>query len=135
MHKEAQQAAGGPTSLGATSEEGPHPQLSSGSNPSVLVYKTKSAGDGLKTAHTDSGANNESRADDISLKVKLEDLLDILKDTRSSFFTPDSPITLKIYREDRSDELESLKLLQRHLFKSLEDLEVSSLQCMQRYRN
>ncbi|GJY41087.1 retrovirus-related pol polyprotein from transposon TNT 1-94 [Tanacetum coccineum] len=28
MHKEAQQAAGGPTSLGATSEEGAHPQLS-----------------------------------------------------------------------------------------------------------
>nr|GEV38077.1 hypothetical protein [Tanacetum cinerariifolium] len=31
MHKEAQQAAGGPTSLGATSEEGAHPQLSSNS--------------------------------------------------------------------------------------------------------
>ncbi|GJT41096.1 hypothetical protein Tco_0940961 [Tanacetum coccineum] len=29
MHKKAQQAAGGPTSLGATSEEGAHPQLSS----------------------------------------------------------------------------------------------------------
>ncbi|GKB28359.1 hypothetical protein Tco_0867760 [Tanacetum coccineum] len=27
MHKEAQQAAGGPTSLGATSEKGAHPQL------------------------------------------------------------------------------------------------------------
>nr|GEV89617.1 hypothetical protein [Tanacetum cinerariifolium] len=31
MHKEAQQAAGGPTSLGATSKEGAHPQLSSNS--------------------------------------------------------------------------------------------------------
>ncbi|GKA35682.1 hypothetical protein Tco_0722173 [Tanacetum coccineum] len=30
MHKEAQQAGSGPTSLGATSEEGSHPQLSSG---------------------------------------------------------------------------------------------------------
>ncbi|GJZ44230.1 hypothetical protein Tco_0591485 [Tanacetum coccineum] len=30
MHKEDQQAAGGPTSLGVTSEEGAHPQLSSG---------------------------------------------------------------------------------------------------------
>nr|GEZ86543.1 hypothetical protein [Tanacetum cinerariifolium] len=29
MHKEAQQAAGGPTSLGATSKEGAHLQLSS----------------------------------------------------------------------------------------------------------
>ncbi|GKC15232.1 hypothetical protein Tco_1012014 [Tanacetum coccineum] len=91
MHKEAQQAAGGPTFLGATNEEGAHPQLSSGSNPSVLVDKTKSAGDGLKTAHTDSGSNEESRVDDISLKVKLEDLSDILKDTRSAFFTLDSP--------------------------------------------
>nr|GEV58237.1 hypothetical protein [Tanacetum cinerariifolium] len=31
MHKEAHQVAGGPTSLGATSEEGAHPQLSSDS--------------------------------------------------------------------------------------------------------
>ncbi|GKC41907.1 hypothetical protein Tco_1059629, partial [Tanacetum coccineum] len=30
--------------------------------------------------------------------------------------------------------LESLKLLQRQLFRSLEDWEVSSLQCMQRYK-
>nr|GEY03932.1 uncharacterized mitochondrial protein AtMg00810-like [Tanacetum cinerariifolium] len=126
MHKEAQQAAGGPTSLGATREEVAHPQLSSrmstfiiikpvysasfictlslhkgtknysfdhifvGSNLSVLVDKTKSAIDGLKTAHIDSGANKESRADDISLKVKLEDLSDILKDTRFAFFIPDS---------------------------------------------
>nr|GEU37011.1 retrovirus-related Pol polyprotein from transposon TNT 1-94 [Tanacetum cinerariifolium] len=83
MHKEAQQAAGGPTSLGDTSKDGAHPQLSSD--------KTKSAGDGLKTAHTTSSENEESGADDISQKVKLEDLADILKDTRSTFFTPDSP--------------------------------------------
>nr|GFC79705.1 hypothetical protein [Tanacetum cinerariifolium] len=31
MHKEAHQAVGGPTSLGATSEYGAHPQLSSDS--------------------------------------------------------------------------------------------------------
>ncbi|GKB02388.1 retrovirus-related pol polyprotein from transposon TNT 1-94 [Tanacetum coccineum] len=108
MHKEAQQAAGGPTSLGATSEEGAHPQLSSGSNLSVLVDKTKSAGDGLKTAHTDSGANEESRADDISLKVKLEDLSDILKDTRSAFFTPDSPPDEPIIVSDESEEEEEV---------------------------
>nr|GFA55134.1 hypothetical protein [Tanacetum cinerariifolium] len=54
MHKGAHQAAGGPTSLGATSIEGAYPQLNSGSNPSVLVDETKSAGDGLKTTHTDS---------------------------------------------------------------------------------
>ncbi|GKE83379.1 hypothetical protein Tco_1557121, partial [Tanacetum coccineum] len=35
MHKEAQQAAGGPTSLEATSEEGAHPQLISGHDASA----------------------------------------------------------------------------------------------------
>nr|GEU70358.1 hypothetical protein [Tanacetum cinerariifolium] len=35
MHKEVQQAAGGPTSLGDTSEEGAHSQLSSGHDASV----------------------------------------------------------------------------------------------------
>nr|GEU81609.1 retrovirus-related Pol polyprotein from transposon TNT 1-94 [Tanacetum cinerariifolium] len=48
MHKEAQQASGGLTHLWATSEEGAHLRLSSGSTPSVLIDKTKSAEDGLK---------------------------------------------------------------------------------------
>ncbi|GJS35594.1 hypothetical protein Tco_0533976 [Tanacetum coccineum] len=84
-----------------------------GSNPSVLVDKTKSAGDGLKTTHTDSGANEESRADDISLNVKIEDLSDLLKDTRSVFFTPDSPPNEPIIISDESEEEEEvlIKLL------------------------
>ncbi|GJV33878.1 hypothetical protein Tco_1394278 [Tanacetum coccineum] len=77
------------------------------SNPSVLVDKTKFARDGLKTAHTDSGANEESRADDISLKVKLEDLSEILKDTRSAFFTPnslpDEPIIVSYENEEEEE--------------------------------
>ncbi|GJV14639.1 hypothetical protein Tco_1359962 [Tanacetum coccineum] len=101
MHKEAQQAAGGPTSLGATGEEGDHPQLSSD--------KTKSARDGLKTAHTDSGTNEESRADDISKKIKLEDLSKFLKDTRSAFYTPDSPQDDPIIVTDVSEEDEADK--------------------------
>ncbi|GJR16320.1 hypothetical protein Tco_0798972 [Tanacetum coccineum] len=52
-----------------------------GLNPSVLVDQTKSDGDRLETAHTNSGTNEESRADDISKKIKLEDLSDLLKDT------------------------------------------------------
>ncbi|GJX89632.1 retrovirus-related pol polyprotein from transposon TNT 1-94 [Tanacetum coccineum] len=107
MYKEAQQAAGGLISLGETGEDGAHPQLSSGSNPSVLVDKTKSAGDGLKTAHTTSGANEESRADDISRKVKLEDLSEFLKDTRSAFFTPNSPTDEPIIVSDVSEEEEN----------------------------
>ncbi|GJT13290.1 hypothetical protein Tco_0860332 [Tanacetum coccineum] len=107
MHKEAQQAAGGPTSLGDTSKDGAHPQLSSGSNPSVLVDKTKYAGDGLKTTHTALSTNEEPGADDISRKVNLEDLSDILKDTRSAFFTPDSPTDEPIIVLDESEEEEN----------------------------
>ncbi|GKC36952.1 hypothetical protein Tco_1049336 [Tanacetum coccineum] len=86
MHKEAQQAAGGPTSLGATSKEGAHPQLSS-----------------------------ESKADDISKKIKLEDLSEFLKDTRSAFFTPDSPqedthdTSHDVPKDTSKDELEQQK--------------------------
>ncbi|GJX14877.1 hypothetical protein Tco_0206635 [Tanacetum coccineum] len=109
MHKEAQQAAGGPISLGATSEEGAYLQLSSGSNPSVLIDKTKSAGDGLKTTYTDSGTNKESRADDISKKIKLEDLSEFLKDTRSAFFTPDSPQDDPIIVTDEGEKEEADK--------------------------
>ncbi|GJX42285.1 hypothetical protein Tco_0257275 [Tanacetum coccineum] len=108
MHQEAHQVAGGSTSLGSTSKEGAHPQLSSGYNPSVLVDKTKSVRDGLKTTHTDSGANEESRADDISLNVKIEDLSDLLKDTRSVFFTPDSPPNEPIIISDESEEEEEV---------------------------
>nr|GEW45981.1 hypothetical protein [Tanacetum cinerariifolium] len=56
------QAAGGPTSLGDTSKDGAHPQLSSGHDASI----------------------------DFTAKADPEDLADILKDTRSTFFTPDS---------------------------------------------
>ncbi|GJY28114.1 hypothetical protein Tco_0403881 [Tanacetum coccineum] len=98
MHKEAQQAVGGLTSLGATR-----------SNQSVLVDKTKSARDGLKTVHADVGTNEKSRADDISKKIKLEDLSEFLKDTRSAFFTPDSPQDDPIIVIDKSEEEEADK--------------------------
>ncbi|GKA64106.1 hypothetical protein Tco_0763712 [Tanacetum coccineum] len=99
MHKEAQQAAGGLTFLGATSEEGDHPQLSN---------QTKSSRDGLKTAHTDSGTNKESRADEISKKIKLEDLSDLLKDTIFAFFTPDFLQNEPIIVSDKSKEEEEV---------------------------
>ncbi|GJU26032.1 hypothetical protein Tco_1164653 [Tanacetum coccineum] len=66
-------------------------------------------GNGLKTANTTSGANKESGADDISQKVKLEDFSDILKDTRSAFFTPDSPTYEPIIVLDESKEEEDAK--------------------------
>ncbi|GJY60474.1 hypothetical protein Tco_0461131 [Tanacetum coccineum] len=126
MHKEAQQAAGGPTSLRATSEDGAHPQLNSGHDASAdstdeadpglstpndslpsQQDQTKSARDGLKTAQTDSGTN-ESKAYEISKKIKLEDLSDLLKDTRSAFFTPDSPQDEPIIVLDESKEEEEV---------------------------
>ncbi|GJV87258.1 retrovirus-related pol polyprotein from transposon TNT 1-94 [Tanacetum coccineum] len=128
MHKEAQQVVGGLTSLGATSKEGSHPQLSSGCDAStdskaeadpgtsalndfipLQQDQTKSVRDGLKTAHTDSGINKESRANDISKKIKMEDLLDLLKDTRSAFFTPDSPQDEHIIVSNESEEEETEK--------------------------
>nr|GEX33032.1 hypothetical protein [Tanacetum cinerariifolium] len=150
INKEAQQATGGPTSLGATSEEGAPRQLISdstaeanpglsapndsippqqgmdeetkntsydhifaGSNPNVLVDKTKFAEDGLKTVHTESGASKELEADEMSKKIRLKDLADLLKDTRSAFFTPDSSLDELINVLDKSDqeekELEQLK--------------------------
>nr|GEY69975.1 retrovirus-related Pol polyprotein from transposon TNT 1-94 [Tanacetum cinerariifolium] len=84
IDKEAQQAAGSLTSLGATSKEGSHPQLSS-------------------------GTNEESRADDILEKIKLEDLSEFLKDTRSAFFTHDSPQHNPIIVTDESEEEEDDK--------------------------
>ncbi|GJU78814.1 retrovirus-related pol polyprotein from transposon TNT 1-94 [Tanacetum coccineum] len=128
MHKEAQQTAGGPTSLGATSEEGAHPQFYSGcdalsdstteddpriSAPNDFIPEqqdqTKSAGDGLKTAHTDLGTNEESRSNEISKKIKLEDLSDLMQDTRSDFFTPDSSQDEPIIVSDESEEKETEK--------------------------
>ncbi|GJZ10982.1 hypothetical protein Tco_0545741 [Tanacetum coccineum] len=193
MHKESQQAAGGSTSLWATSEEGAHPQLNSsmfaiyivirtllfsflhctliciklkastdfpptakvdprnstpndsihaqqgmdegtknnyiityfvGTNPSVLVDQTKSPEDGLKTAHIDSGTNEESRADEISKKIKLEDLSDLLKDTRSAFFTlnslQDEPIIVSDESEERKLKKMTLMLLLMMYLKTLQ---------------
>ncbi|GJW95575.1 hypothetical protein Tco_0175247 [Tanacetum coccineum] len=121
MHKEAQQAVGGPTSLGAISEDEAHPQLSSYStveadpglsapNDSIPSQQdqTKSVGDGLKTAQTDSVTNEESRANEISKKIKLEDLSDLLKDTRYAFFTPDSAQDEPIIVSDESEEKEEV---------------------------
>ncbi|GKC77880.1 hypothetical protein Tco_1128654, partial [Tanacetum coccineum] len=71
--------------------------------------QTKSAGDGLKTVQSDSGTNKESRADEISKKIKLEDLPDLLKDTRSAFFTFDFPQDEPIIISDESKEEEVAK--------------------------
>ncbi|GJV97494.1 hypothetical protein Tco_1549071 [Tanacetum coccineum] len=54
------------------------------------------------------GENEDFRVDDISRKVKLEDLSDILKDTRSAFFTPDSLLDEPIIISEESEEEEEV---------------------------
>ncbi|GJV24478.1 putative reverse transcriptase domain-containing protein [Tanacetum coccineum] len=63
MHKEDEQATGGPNSLGVTSEERADPRLSSGTtDPHVLANQTQSVSEGLETiltqSITDKGAFN-----------------------------------------------------------------------------
>ncbi|GJU65868.1 hypothetical protein Tco_1247703 [Tanacetum coccineum] len=70
--------------------------------------QTKYVGDGLKTANTNLGINEESIADEISKKIKLEDLSDLLKDTTSAFFTPDCPQDKPIIVSDESEEEEEV---------------------------
>ncbi|GKD55716.1 hypothetical protein Tco_1289103 [Tanacetum coccineum] len=77
-----------------------------GFNPSILVDKTKSARDGLKNAHINSGTNKEYG---ILKRIKLEDLSKFLKDTRSAFFTPDSSQDDPIIVTDESKEEEADK--------------------------
>nr|GEU71210.1 hypothetical protein [Tanacetum cinerariifolium] len=79
MHKEAQQAAGGPTSLGATSEDEAHPQLSS---------------DSTAKADPDISTSN--------------DFVPQQHDTRSAFFTPDSPTDEPIIISDESEKDEEV---------------------------
>ncbi|GJX30081.1 retrovirus-related pol polyprotein from transposon TNT 1-94 [Tanacetum coccineum] len=55
------------------------------------------------------GTNEESRAANISKKIKLEDLSEFLKDIRSVFFTPDSPQDDLIIVTDESEKEEADK--------------------------
>ncbi|GJW97413.1 hypothetical protein Tco_0179221 [Tanacetum coccineum] len=99
MHKEAQQAVGGPTSLGATSKEGAHPQIN----------------------RHDASADSTTEADPVlsapndSIPAQQEDLSDLLKDIRSAIFNLDSPqdeliiILDKSEEEEEKDELEQQK--------------------------
>ncbi|GKE24301.1 hypothetical protein Tco_1435813 [Tanacetum coccineum] len=115
MHKEAQQAAGGQTSLGPPVKKEPTlnlvvdmmlqqiPQLKL-----ILEYlllrilylKNRVRMKEPKTTYLITYLQGIH----ISLKVKLEDVSNILKDTRSAFFTPDSPTDKPIIVSDESKE-------------------------------
>ncbi|GJW73944.1 hypothetical protein Tco_0133314 [Tanacetum coccineum] len=133
MHKEEQQAVGGPPSLEVTIEEGAEPRLSSGcdasadsiaeADPGISAPhdsipqqqdKTKSTRDGLKTAHTNLGTNEESRSDEISKTIKLDDLSNLMRDTRSAFISPDSPEDAPIIVTGEIEEEETKRYEDTH---------------------
>ncbi|GJU08929.1 hypothetical protein Tco_1125359 [Tanacetum coccineum] len=95
MHKEAQQEAGDPTSLGATSEEGAHPQLSSGYD--ALAYSTAKADPRLSAPNDsiplqkDKSKEEEEVARDKDTKSISHD---VPKDT--SVLPPSSPKSTQI---------------------------------------
>ncbi|GJT51482.1 retrovirus-related pol polyprotein from transposon TNT 1-94 [Tanacetum coccineum] len=106
MHKEAQQAIGDPASLWATCEEGAHPQLSS-------------------------GTNEELRSDEISKKIKLEDLSKLMQDIRSAFFSPDSLKDEPIIITDKSEEEETERYKDTHATSHDEPEDTSKLKLEQ----
>ncbi|GJY36666.1 hypothetical protein Tco_0422044 [Tanacetum coccineum] len=93
-------------------------ETKSRSNPSVLVDKTKSGRDGLKTAHTTSSVNEESGADDISQKSKEEENAENNKDTEDTLVPPPSLKSAQIQElmaqihllQSQKEELEQAKV-------------------------
>nr|GEU36746.1 retrovirus-related Pol polyprotein from transposon TNT 1-94 [Tanacetum cinerariifolium] len=121
MHKEAQQAIAGPTSLEDTDKDGAHPQLNSDASGATTM--------GVPSADKATASPAEVEKDtDTNLKNKLVDLLGIdiviqyynkklhyerycekMKKRRQSskiinydVLTKKGPISLKVYREDRT---------------------------------
>ncbi|GJT58136.1 retrovirus-related pol polyprotein from transposon TNT 1-94 [Tanacetum coccineum] len=114
-----------------------------GTNPSVLVDKTKSARDELKTAYTEIGANLEtskakkevsfrsyefktspalSSSDDTKKEIKLEDLSKLVQYVGTNFMDLDSPEDDKpIIVQDESDEEVHAKKVQTEEPKETED--------------
>ncbi|GJZ62471.1 hypothetical protein Tco_0618608 [Tanacetum coccineum] len=109
LHKEAQQATGGPTSLGVTSEEGANPQLNSKHDVLAKFNKTKkeSKADkdvsfGYDVFHT---SHDLFSSDDTKKEIKLEDLSKLVQDVGTNFMDIDSPEDDKpIIVQDDSDE-------------------------------
>ncbi|GJR20709.1 hypothetical protein Tco_0969236 [Tanacetum coccineum] len=99
MHKEDQQATGGPTSLGVTSEARANPQLSSGTDPHVLADKTKSISDGLEIVLTtpEIGTSNAAKTIDFKdLDFPEDDPIIVVDDSEED------------EEEDKNEEIHSI---------------------------
>ncbi|GJR12308.1 hypothetical protein Tco_0794960 [Tanacetum coccineum] len=134
MHKEDQQATGGPTSLGVTSEARANPQLSSGMSTfnlnepiysaSFIIHFESASGNDASAASTtevDPG-NSAPRASSVasqieeetSSTIKLEDLAKMVSHVEPSFKDLDSPeddlvIVVDDSDEDKDDEVHATK--------------------------
>ncbi|GJV24431.1 hypothetical protein Tco_1377126 [Tanacetum coccineum] len=134
MHKEVQQLNSSPASLGVTGEDRANPQqgihkgtknysfdhIIAGTNPNVLVDKTKSDVDGLETNHTEIGTDKETikaekeasfNQDEFNTdpklisskdvkEIKMEDLSKLIKDavidlTDLDFLEDDTPFLVE----------------------------------------
>ncbi|GJU80839.1 hypothetical protein Tco_1283204 [Tanacetum coccineum] len=80
MHKEAQQAVGGPTSLGATSEEGAHPQINSDISSQPEREHTKKdkgkkamSSEEIEKESTNSGKHIHLTEEEINHQKKIEE--------------------------------------------------------------
>nr|GEU48190.1 retrovirus-related Pol polyprotein from transposon TNT 1-94 [Tanacetum cinerariifolium] len=127
MHKEDQQATGGPTSLGFTSEARANPQLSSGNNASAVFVteadhrkfapsdfipqqqgmneRTKNTSyDHLFAGKRDNSIARQVEEDEASRTIKLEDLAKLVSSVQPSFKDLDSPEDDHIIVVDDSDE-------------------------------
>ncbi|GJW69831.1 uncharacterized mitochondrial protein-like protein [Tanacetum coccineum] len=133
MHKEDQQATGGPTSLEVTSEARANPQLSSGNDastvstsevdpknsaprtdPHVLADQTKYVSDRLDTILTQpltrKGASSIARQveeEEASSIIKLEDLAKLMSNVQPSFKDLDSPEDDPVIIIEESDKEEN----------------------------
>ncbi|GKB02288.1 hypothetical protein Tco_0830377 [Tanacetum coccineum] len=112
--------------------------INAGTNPSVLVDKTKFAGDGLETAHTKIGSNNDSKADrevsfeddefntssdlfssnDATKEIKLKDMSKLVQNVEVDFMDLDSPKndTPIIIQEEDEEEAHTKKAYEEEVY-------------------
>ncbi|GJV84678.1 hypothetical protein Tco_1524576 [Tanacetum coccineum] len=145
MHKEDQQATGGPTSLGVTSEARSNPQLSSGNDastvstaevdpeksaPSDFIPQQQGMNEGTKNTsydHLFAGASSIARQveeDEASRTIKLEDLTKLVSSVQPSFKDLDSPKDNPIIVVDDSDEDEEAGEVHATIKAKIEDSSV-----------
>nr|GEV00087.1 hypothetical protein [Tanacetum cinerariifolium] len=109
MHKEDQQATGGPTSLEVISEAIANPQLSIDLH--ILADQTKFVSEGLEIVLTQPGIGKRASSiarqvmeEEISSTIKLEDLAKLVSNVQPSFKDMDSPKDDSIIVVDDNDE-------------------------------